>query len=162
MSGPSSGTVVASLASGAAFGAGLVIAGMTDPDKVIGFLDVADGSWDPSLALVMAGAIGVHGAAHRVLKRRPSPLFAARWSLPTRRDVDGRLILGAALFGVGWGLGGLCPGPGIVSLAGGAASSAVFVATMLLATWLTKAIERAASKRADGAVATDARTPDAR
>lgn len=141
--------IAASLGAGVTFGAGLVVAGMTDPSKVIGFLDVAGGAWDPSLALVMAGAIAVHGVAHRMVKGRPSPLFAERWSLPTRHDVDGRLVIGAALFGIGWGLGGLCPGPGIVSLAGGAASSAVFVATMFGASWLTAKLEALAKRRAD-------------
>lgn len=119
------------LVSGVLFGAGLVVSGMTLPDKVVGFLDMFGGSWDPSLALVMAAAIAVHAAAYRWIKGRPSPLWAERWSLPTRRDIDGRLLLGAALFGAGWGLGGFCPGPGLLSLTGGGVSGIVFVLAML-------------------------------
>ncbi len=140
-------TSAAGLVSGIFFGAGLVLSGMTLPTKVIGFLDMFGGAWDPSLALVMAGAILVHTVVYHLVKGRPSPLFAERWSLPTRKDIDGRLLLGAALFGVGWGLGGFCPGPGIVSLVGGAASSAVFVFTMLVAMALTARVEEHLSKR---------------
>ena len=123
--------LVPALVTGLLFGAGLVVSGMTVPDKVVGFLDMFGGAWDPSLALVMAAAIAVHAAAYRWIKGRPSPLWAQRWSLPTRQDIDGRLLLGASLFGVGWGLGGFCPGPGLVSLSGGAVSGAVFVVAML-------------------------------
>ena len=131
----------AALAAGALFGTGLVVSGMTLPDKVIGFLDPFGGRWDPSLALVMAGAIAVHTIVYHAVKRRPSPLLASSWSLPSRRDIDGKLLLGAALFGVGWGLGGYCPGPGVVSLVDGAASSIVFVGVMLAAMALTARVE---------------------
>lgn len=104
----------ASLASGLLFGAGLAVAGMTRPEKVIGFLSFTRG-WDPSLMFVMAGAIGVHAIAWRLIKRRPSPLLSARFAVPTRRDIDARLVAGAAIFGVGWALAGLCPGPAIAS-----------------------------------------------
>src|SRR6185295_7370618 len=98
---------------------GLAVSGMTRPSKVVGFLDVF-GAWDASLAFVMVGAIGVHAVLQRVIARRGSPLFEDRFHLPTRRDVDARLLAGAAVFGVGWGLGGFCPGPGLVAAASGA------------------------------------------
>ena len=113
---------------GALFGAGLLLAGMTRPDKVIGFLDLF-GRWDPSLMFVMAGAIAVHLVAYRLVVKRPRPLFDAGFHLPTRRDLDARLLAGAAIFGVGWGLGGFCPGPGLVSAAAGG-DALVFVVTM--------------------------------
>jgi uncharacterized membrane protein YedE/YeeE len=122
-------SLVSAFAAGLIFALGLGVSGMTKPSKVIGFLDLF-GSWDASLALVMAGAIGVHLLAHRWIMKRPSPVFDARFHLPTRKDIDGRLVLGAALFGIGWGLGGFCPGPGLVSAASGAASALVFVLGM--------------------------------
>jgi uncharacterized membrane protein YedE/YeeE len=115
---------------GVMFGAGLVLSGMTQPARIIGFLDPLDG-WDPSLALVMAGAIGVHGVAYAVIRRRARPWFDARFHVPARAAVDARLIIGAAVFGVGWGLGGFCPGPGIVAAAGGSLGALVFVVAML-------------------------------
>lgn len=121
---------IAALASGLLFGVGLVLSGMTQPSKVQGFLDVT-GSWDPSLMFVMAGGIGVHFILHRLVTKRAHPLFDKRFHLPTRKDIDGKLVLGAALFGVGWGLGGYCPGPGLVSLGSGGLSGLVFVATMV-------------------------------
>lgn len=137
----------ASLVAGAVFSAGLVLAGMTQPTKVIAFLDVAGGAWDPSLGLVMAGAIGVHAVVFRALRGRASPLWADGWSLPTRADVDAKLLVGAAIFGLGWGLGGFCPGPGLVSLAGGFATSVVFVASMLGAMWVTARVEATLAAR---------------
>lgn len=117
------------LAAGLVFGVGLAIAGMTQPSKVIGFLDVG-GSWDPSLALVMVGAIAVHFVAQRIIVRRSAPLFDDRFHLPTRRDADPRLLAGALLFGAGWGLGGFCPGPALTSAAAGVFPATVFVAAM--------------------------------
>lgn len=126
--------LLAALLSGALFGAGLVVSGMVQPAKVIGFLDVG-GSWDPSLALVMGAAVAVHAAAVAWSRRRAAPLFAERFALPTRRDLDPALVGGAALFGVGWGLAGLCPGPALIaSLA--APSAVVFVLAMLSGTAL--------------------------
>lgn len=117
---------------GAAFGAGLLIAGMTTPAKVIGFLDVR-GGWDPSLGLVMAGAIAVYAPLSRWIQRaRKAPWTDATFHLPTRRDLDGKLVVGAALFGVGWGLGGLCPGPGVVAAAAGSETGLLFVGAMLV------------------------------
>jgi len=111
---------------GALFGAGLVVSGMTQADKVVDFLDVAN-LWDPSLAFVMVGAIGVHVVLYRLILRRSSPLFAESFGIPTRTDIDPRLVGGAALFGVGWGLGGYCPGPGLVSSMSGAGNAVAFV-----------------------------------
>jgi uncharacterized membrane protein YedE/YeeE len=141
---------IAALASGILFGAGLVISGMTQPAKVIAFLDVF-GDWDPSLAFVMAAALGVHAFAYRVIKKRPSPLLAAEWSLPMRRDIDVRLLAGAFVFGVGWGLGGICPGPGIVSLASFTPGALVFVGAMVAAMLATDRLERWAKNRSSAA-----------
>lgn len=114
---------------GLLFGVGLVVAGMTQPAKVIGFLDFF-GDWDASLMFVMAGAIAVHFVLFRLITRRRSPLFDARFHIPTRSDLDPRLITGAAIFGTGWGLGGFCPGPVLASLATGALAPAAFLVAM--------------------------------
>lgn len=114
---------------GALFGVGLGISGMTRPEKVVGFLDLA-GAWDASLAFVMLGAIAVHLLAYRLLRRRTSPLFDTKFHVPTRNDIDKKLVLGAGLFGVGWGLGGFCPGPGIVASAAGSPAAIAFVVAM--------------------------------
>lgn len=103
------------LVCGALFGVGLIVGGMTQPSKVVGFLDVA-GEWDLSLALVMAGAVSIHLVLFRVVMRRRSPILDGAFRVPTRRDIDARLVVGAGLFGLGWGLGGYCPGPVITSL----------------------------------------------
>jgi len=116
---------------GVVFGLGLVVSGMTKPDKVIGFLDVFSGAWDPSLALVMVGAIAVHAVLFRLIMRRRSPLLDAKFHLPTRTDIDANLVVGAALFGVGWGLGGVCPGPGLVAAASLASPLLLFVGGLL-------------------------------
>lgn len=122
-------STAAAAASGAIFGIGLAISGMTRPEKVVGFLDLA-GAWDASLAFVMVGAILVHFIAYRLARRRAAPLFDTRFHLPTRKDVDRRLLAGAAIFGIGWGLGGFCPGPGIVAAASGSLPAIAFVAAM--------------------------------
>ena len=122
--------LLAAFTGGLVFSLGLGVAGMTDADKVIGFLNLA-GDWDPSLAFVMVGAIGVHLSLYRVILKRASPLFVERFQLPTRRDIDSQLVVGSALFGVGWGLGGVCPGPALVSLMSFSSSAGVFVLSML-------------------------------
>jgi hypothetical protein len=122
-------STAAAAASGALFGIGLGISGMTRPEKVVGFLDLA-GAWDASLAFVMVGAILVHFIAYRLARRRAAPLFDSRFHLPTRKGVDRKLVAGAAIFGIGWGLGGFCPGPGIVAAASGALPAIAFVAAM--------------------------------
>lgn len=122
--------VLASI-SGALFGAGLLVSGMTDPARIIGFLDPLR-SWDPRLAFVMGGAVGVYALAFRWIHRhREDPWFDVRFHLPTRQDIDPQLLAGAALFGIGWGLGGLCPGPGIVAAASGSVTGIAFVLAML-------------------------------
>jgi uncharacterized membrane protein YedE/YeeE len=123
--------VVSALVTGVLFGLGLGVSGMTKADKVINFLDLSD-AWDPSLAFVMGGAIAVHLVLFRLILRRRSPLFADRFGVPTRTDFDAKLVGGAALFGVGWALGGYCPGPGIVSMSAGAANAIVFFGSLTL------------------------------
>ena len=115
---------------GVLFAIGLGVSGMSNADKVIGFLNLA-GQWDPSLVFVMVGGIGAHLALHKLILRRKSPLFTQRFQLPKRRDVDRRLVAGSAIFGMGWGLGGFCPGPGLVSLAGLGIEALVFVLAMI-------------------------------
>lgn len=115
---------------GLLFGAGLAVSGMTNPAKVLAFLDVF-GDWDPSLAFVMAVALAVSAVGFAVARRRSRPWRAAAFAIPTRRDLDRRLIGGAALFGVGWGLVGLCPGPALANLSRGSGDVALFVAAML-------------------------------
>jgi uncharacterized protein len=135
------------LAAGLLFGVGLAIGGMTEPANVIGFLDVT-GEWRPALMFVMVGAIAVHALVYRWVRGRPSPLLGERFALPTRRDLDARLLGGAALFGIGWGLGGYCPGPGVASLASGSVSALVFVGSMLSAMWVVGALEWSRAERA--------------
>jgi uncharacterized protein len=118
--------MVAAFVTGAVFAVGLVLAGMTQPSKVIAFLDIG-GAWDPTLAFVMGGAIASHVAGLWLTSRRIMPLFAESFSAPTRADISKPLVLGAAVFGIGWGLAGYCPGPALVSLGSGATTALVFV-----------------------------------
>lgn len=136
--------------SGAFFAAGLVLSGMTRPGKVVAFLDVA-GAWDPSLAFVMVGAIAVQAVAWWLSRRMSAPWAADAFVLPTFRDVDARLLGGAVLFGVGWGLGGFCPGPVLVSLATGSTNVLVFVAAMFAGMKLFQLVDRAPAETDDGA-----------
>lgn len=121
--------VLLSFICGLIFGAGLLISGMTQTGKVLGFLDIF-GAWDATLAFVMAGAVAVSSIGFALAKRRGAPLFAAQSLWPTRKDIDAPLIVGATLFGIGWGLVGLCPGPALVNLAGLSVPVIVFVAAM--------------------------------
>jgi uncharacterized protein len=132
---------LAAFASGLIFGVGLLLSGMTDPGKVIGFLDVA-GSWDPSLAFVMGGAIFVGLFAFRLAGRRARAFLGGAMQLPQRRDIDNRLVGGSLLFGIGWGIAGFCPGPALVSLASGVDKAAVFVVAMLGGMLIYSAAER--------------------
>ncbi|MCA1323697.1 YeeE/YedE family protein [Herbaspirillum sp. alder98] len=118
------------LLAGLLFGLGLIVSGMANPAKVLGFLDLA-GAWDPSLALVMAGAIGVGLPAFAVARRRRQSLLGAAMQLPTAKGIDRRLVIGSLLFGVGWGIAGICPGPALVLLGAGQVKGAVFVVAML-------------------------------
>ncbi|KTS13282.1 membrane protein [Methylobacterium indicum] len=122
--------LLAALASGLLFGLGLALSGMMDPRKVLGFLDLA-GAWDPSLAFVLAGAVGVSALGTLARTRMAHPVLAARFAVPENRRVDARLLAGAALFGIGWGLAGFCPGPALAGLVLGLPAVAVFVAAML-------------------------------
>lgn len=122
--------LVSSLAAGVLFGLGLAVSQMVNPAKVIGFLDVA-GKWDPTLLFVMGGALAVTMPAFRWVVKMPYPLFAAGFVLPTRKDIEPRLVVGAALFGVGWGLAGFCPGPAVTALVTLALPVFVFFAAML-------------------------------
>jgi uncharacterized membrane protein YedE/YeeE len=133
---------------GALFVAGLVLGGMTQPRKVRAFLDVT-GNWDPSLAFVMLGAVGVYAVFYRVSRRRAEPWCGGQFSLPARSGIDGLLVFGAALFGVGWGLVGLCPGPAVAALATGSGRVLVFVAAMLLGMWLVGLRPAAPAQRGD-------------
>ena len=122
--------LLAALGAGVVFGIGLVISQMIDPGKVLAFLDIA-GKWDPSLALVMAGALAVAIPGFRLTGARQAPIFGGRFDQARQRVIDGRLLAGAALFGVGWGLVGFCPGPAIAALAFGKEEAVVFVIAML-------------------------------
>ncbi len=127
--------LLTSFASGVVFALGLGISGMTRPVKVIGFLDFF-GAWDASLAFVMLGAIAVYLVAYQCSKNMISPLWAADFALPKRNDLDAQLILGAAIFGAGWGLGGFCPGPALTALASGAWPVFIFVLAMGLGMYI--------------------------
>jgi uncharacterized membrane protein YedE/YeeE len=142
---PSAGRALAALVAGGMFGTGLVLGGMTNPRKVLGFLDIF-GRWDASLVFVMLGAIAVHAGAYRLLRGWPAPLYAERFALPTRRDVDMKLLSGAAIFGIGWGLVGYCPGPALTSLAGGGLAASLFVAAMSAGMLLTARLEARAAR----------------
>lgn len=115
---------------GLAFGLGLAISEMTNPTVVLGFLDVF-GDWNPSLIFVMGGAVAVGMIGYRFKNKRSTPLYAAQWFVPTRRDIDKNLIIGAVLFGVGWGLSGYCPGPGLTALVNNPAEGTYFVAALI-------------------------------
>jgi len=134
-------TAAVALFVGMVFALGLGLAGMTQPTRVLAFLDVA-GAWDPSLAIVMAAAVTVDAFAYRIAKKRGRPLLAASFALPTRTDLDPRLVIGALVFGVGWGLAGLCPGPALVSLASGDRGALVFVASMIAGMYAHRSGER--------------------
>lgn len=130
------------LLSGVLFGLGLSLAGMTQPAVVLGFLDVF-GSWNPQLAFVMAAAVITTAIGYRLVWRRARPLAAERFELPTSRRLDWRLVGGAAVFGIGWGVAGYCPGPALASLSGGSLSLLALVASMLVGWWLASQLPAA-------------------
>ena len=115
---------------GLVFAVGLGLSGMTRPEKVVGFLDIF-GNWDPSLAFVMIGAIGFHAVFYRIIMKQDAPLFTAKFMVPDRRDITWRLVVGSALFGIGWGIAGYCPGPGLASMSSLDPRPLVFVAAMI-------------------------------
>lgn len=123
--------VLISLLSGFIFAIGLGLSGMTQPQKIVGFLDLF-GNWDPTLIFVMVGAIAVHSISYLTLSRSKKPIFALSYSIPKKNDLTKGLIIGSFLFGIGWGLSGFCPGPGIVSLFSGDQSSLFFVGFMII------------------------------
>jgi len=122
-------------AAGLLFGLGLSLGGMTQPAVVLGFLDIF-GAWDPRLVFVMAGAVLTTAVGYRLLLRRPRPLLAERFQWPVSRRIDARLVGGAALFGIGWGIAGYCPGPALASLGAGVPALLVLVACMIAGWWL--------------------------
>ena len=132
---------LSAFAAGLVFGIGLILSGMTDPGKVIGFLDVT-GLWDPSLAFVMGGAILVGFFAFKLAGKRAQAFLGGAMHLPHRRDIDNRLVGGSVLFGIGWGLAGFCPGPALVSFSSGVDKAAVFVVAMLGGMLIYTALDR--------------------
>lgn len=136
---------VFSFIAGLVFAVGLGISGMTQPTKVVGFLDVF-GNWDPSLMFVMIGAIGVHFFTYRMIRKRETPILEDKWYVPTRTDLTPSLIIGATLFGIGWGLAGYCPGPAVTSLASLDSRPIFFVLSMLAGIFLYKLYEGLVSK----------------
>lgn len=130
---------LAALLAGLLFGLGLAVAQMTSPLKVLAFLDIF-GNWDPSLAFVMGGAVTVTLIGFRFVLRQPAPLFDTQFHLPTRRDLDRNLLLGAALFGTGWGIAGYCPGPVVAALAFGSLEPVLFVVAMLAGAQLQRVL----------------------
>jgi uncharacterized membrane protein YedE/YeeE len=125
------------LALGLLFGAGLVVSGMADPAKVLNFLDLS-GTWDPSLAFVMGGAVLVTFLGYRLVLARGEPIIGSQFHLPTRGDIDARIVAGPAIFGIGWGLGGFCPGPALTALGLGATGTLAFIPAMILGMWLAR------------------------
>ena len=142
---------LSALLSGLVFGLGLIVSGMANPAKVLGFLDLA-GPWDPSLALVMAGAIAVGFFAFLIAKKRTRSFIGAEMKLPTASAIDSRLLAGSSLFGAGWGVAGFCPGPGLVALGMGEPKALVFVGAMLagmaIFSWREKRSSAAAASAA--------------
>jgi len=138
------------LLSGTLFGLGLAVSGMANPAKVLAFLDVA-GNWDPTLAFVMIGALAVTTPAFRYVLKRNRPWFADAFSMPTRKDLDTRLTIGAVLFGIGWGLAALCPGPALTDLVTGRVDIVGFVAAMLAGMLLFDWVDAAVTPRRSAA-----------
>ncbi|MES2296073.1 MAG: YeeE/YedE family protein [Pseudomonadota bacterium] len=135
----------ASLCCGLLFGLGLIVCGLADPAKVLAFLDVA-GAWDPSLLLVMAGAIGVSLPAFVLVKRRGRGMRGAPLHLPTATRIDRKLVFGSTMFGIGWGIAGICPGPALVGLGFGLPQAGLFVPAMLAGMALHALLEKACAR----------------
>lgn len=142
--------ILAGFLSGLVFGLGLTISGMADPAKVLNFLDIA-GRWDPSLAFVMGGATLIAFLGYRLVWRRPAPLIGDRFDLPSGRRIDRPLLTGAALFGIGWGIGGFCPGPALTALPLMAPGTLTFVPAMLAGLWIGARMKRVVAARPAGA-----------
>jgi uncharacterized membrane protein YedE/YeeE len=133
--------MVASLACGLLFGVGLILAGMADPAKVLGFLDIA-GHWDPSLAMVMLGAIATALVPFALVRRRDRSVLGRPMRLPTDQTIDRRLVLGSVVFGIGWGLAGICPGPALVLMGAAAAKGWIFGGAMLAGVGIFEVLDR--------------------
>ncbi len=139
-------SALASFVVGLIFALGLGVGGMTQPGKVVGFLDIF-GNWDPSLIFVMVGALIVHSVLYRIIRKRNSPLLSEKFHIPTRRDIDKDLAIGAALFGIGWGLAGFCPAPAITSMASLNLKPFIFVASMLLGMTIFQLVKKSKGAR---------------
>ena len=149
--------------SGLLFAAGLALSGMTEPSRVLGFLDIA-GAWDPTLGFVMAGALAVYAPLFRLIVRKKYPLAATVFELPSVKRIDPPLLAGAALFGIGWGLAGMCPGPAIVVAGAGMREALVFVGAMIAGAFMfvgTQRIRERADRQASGATKLAAHAADA-
>ncbi len=133
--------ILTALLAGLVFGLGLIISGMANPAKVLGFLDLA-GAWDPSLALVMAGAIGAGFVPFLLARNRTRSLIGLQMMLPTAKGIDRRLVVGSSVFGIGWGVAGFCPGPGLVAIGMGEPKALLFVAAMLVGMGLFELLEQ--------------------
>ena len=140
-------TIFASWLAGVIFGLGLIVSGMADPAKVLGFLDLA-GAWDPSLAFVMAGAIAVAAVAFAVARKRTVSFLGGAMNLPKPRRIDRRLVAGSLMFGIGWGVAGFCPGPGLVALGMGEIKALVFVVAMLAGMGFYEVLEHRKQRQA--------------
>jgi uncharacterized membrane protein YedE/YeeE len=140
-------SILVQFVAGLIFGLGLVLSQMVNPAKVLNFLDIA-GSWDPSLAFVMGGAVTVAFFGFRLARARARPVFAPTFHIPTRTDIDARVIVGPAIFGVGWGLAGLCPGPAITGLTIGGTDIVIFVACMAAGMWAARMLSSGGFSRA--------------
>lgn len=139
---------IASFLAAVLFGIGLIVSGMANPAKVLGFLDLA-GSWDPSLALVMAGAIAVGVGGFAVARKRTRSVLGLEMKFPLTRHIDRRLLGGSLLFGIGWGVAGFCPGPGLVALGMGEGKAVVFVVAMLVGMYFFEWLERRSSQSSE-------------
>ena len=135
------GKIVFGLLSGLIFGFGLVISGMSNPAKVLNFLDIF-GTFDPSLIFVMGGAVIVVFVGYRLVLRRKQPVFDQVFQIPSRKEIDKNLIIGSALFGIGWGIGGFCPGPAITALSLGSEGIFYFLPSLLIGLWLSKILKK--------------------
>ena len=123
------------------FALGLGLSGMTEPEKVVGFLDLF-GNWDPSLMFVMIGAIAVHFVSYKIIRKRASPLLSADWHVPTKTNISSSLIIGSLLFGTGWGLAGFCPGPALTALSSLNARPLLFVVSMLVGMLIFQQVDK--------------------
>ena len=132
---------LAALVVGFIFALGLGLSGMTQPQKIIGFLDLF-GNWDPSLMFVMIGAIAVHFVTYKIIRKQKSPLLDSSWHVPTKNDLTPALLVGSFIFGIGWALGGFCPGPAVASLASFSLSPFVFVVSMILGMFIFRLADK--------------------